>query len=216
MAYYDEAGNVVENLVPKEEVDKQLAEANTKFSEQITAEKTAAEARTKELEAQVAAAQAAVDKAGDDGDKSENLANMRKKVKETEDALKAEREANAARWNTLEGDRVASAITAVAGTNKELADKIKFHFDKTLSGVKAVSAEEIQEKVKSAFKLSADHAGAPSPLDAARGGNPRGAGQPKFAGQEVKYTPEQKAAGKVLGVTEEDYKKYATDPRITQ
>ena len=209
MAYYNEDGEVVEGLLPKEEVDKKIKEEVDK----VAAEKTAAEDKIKTLEEEVTKAKAAINGAGDgDDDKEKNIVVLRKKLQDTESALEDMKKVNDGRWSSLEGDRISSAITSVAGKDEELAKKIRHHFEKTLAAVEVKTAEDFQKKMASALKLSTDAPAGADPLRVAAGGGSFSAGghstEPKVFSDSVKNV------GKKMGISEEDYKKYGADPRL--
>lgn len=221
MAYFDENGNEVKDLLTKEEADALIAETTKKQIEEAAVAKANAEAaaaKAAELEKQIAdakAAQAAAGGAGADDDKDKNLAALRKKLEDQEAAAKQMAEETAARIAALEGDKVAQAIAAVAGTNEELAKKIRHNFDVTLSGVKATTAEEIALKVQNAVKLSGSPA-TPNILDiATNGGYPAGSGGAhRPAGSKVEFNAAETAVGKNLGISDADRERYGNDPRL--
>jgi len=222
MAYYDENGNEVEDVMTKEEAEALVAEKTKEQMEAAAASKVEAEtaaAKTAELEKQIAdakAAQEAAGGAGADTDKDKNLAALRQKLEETEAATTAEREATAARISALEGDKVAQAISAVAGDDEALAAKIKHNFEVTLSGVEAKTAEEIAQKVQNAVKLSGGAPSAPNALDvAAQGGSPAGTGGAQPQAGKVEFNQVEKAVGQQLGISDADRERYGNDPRLT-
>jgi len=224
MAYFDEDGNEVKGLLTEEEA-KAMLQTETKTlmetaaKEKIEAETRAAEAAktAEELKAQLAAAAAApAGGAGQQsqGDKDENVANLRKKLEEAEAARVSEKTALEARITAIEGDKVQQAINAVAANNPDLAAKIRHNYDKTLSGVQAVTAEEIAAKVQNAVKLSTGGV-APSPLDVVLpGGAPAGHGGAQ-AGNKVEFRPAEAQIGSKLGISDADRAKYGADPRLT-
>lgn len=224
MPYYDAEGNEVEGLLTQEELDAKLEEERQKLNSEFEEKNNATQQKIGELEAAQKAAQAAVDaaekaKAGGEGggdgggDKDQNLAALRTKLDETNAALEAEREANKQRFERENSERVNTAISSVVGEDKELAEKVRHHFETTLSAVKAETPEEIRQKVASAMKLSVDVETGPNPLDTARqsGGfqpvTPAGDGKKAF-------TPKQVEQGKYFGISDADRAKYGNDPRL--
>lgn len=222
MPYFDANGVEVPDLMTKEEADALIAETTKTQIEEAAVAKANAEtaaARVAALEAEVIAAkaaQAAAGGAGADDDKDKNLAALRKKLEDTEAASVAAAAETASRIAALEGDKVAQAISAVAGTDAELAKKIRHNYEVTLSGVKAGTAEEIALKVQNAVKLSSNNT-APNILDVAvNGGFPAGAGGAhRPAGSKVEFNTNETAVGKYLGISDADREKYGNDPRLT-
>ena len=222
MAYFDEDGNEVADLMTKEEADALIAETTKAQIEEAAVAKAAAEqaaSRVTALEAEIAEAknaQAAAGGAGADSDKDKNLAALRKKLEDQEASATQMVADTTARISALEGDKIAQAIAAVAGTNEELAKKIRHNFDVTLSGVKAGTAEEIALKVQNAVKLSGSPS-SPNILDiATNGGYPAGAGgAQRPAGSKVEFNAVETAVGKNLGISDADREKYGNDPRLT-
>lgn len=100
-------------------------------------------------------------------------------------------------------------IDAVASKDDELKKKIKYHLDNTVSGMKSATVEERKAKVEAAIKLSIDTS-EPGLLDSiiAGGGN-RGIVIPNVDGKQANFTEREKQLGLKLGISEEDYKKYA-------
>lgn len=225
MPYFDEDGNEVQGLLTEDEAKalmeqskKELIEENTKLKVETEAKVQEAQKSVEDLRKQIDDAAAAA--AGGQGqqsqtDKDQNLANLRRKLEETEAMVTKEREEMAARLSALEGDKVAQAIAAVAGNNKELADKIRYNFDSVLSGVKATTAEEINAKVQNAVKLSIS-AASPNPLDrVVVGGSPQGMGGVRNPAGKVEFKPVEVETGKKFGISDADREKYGNDPRLT-
>lgn len=105
-------------------------------------------------------------------------------------------------------------ISAVAGKNPELEKKIKFHLESTVAGMKATTVEERKLKVEAAIKLSID-VNEPGLLDEILdGGGGRGYVPRNDDGKVATFTQRERDLGKKLGITDEDYKKYAS--RVTK
>lgn len=220
MAFYDEDGNEVKDVFTKAELDAKLEETRTALQKEK--EDALVETRTKlsELEKAQTDAKAAVDAAtaaaaAGEGDKDTNLVNLRKKLEETSSALEEERKQNQERYTMSLNERINQQISAVAGNDAELAKKIRHNFDTMLSGVKAETAEQLAEKVKSAAKLSIDVTETPNPLDIARMGGSRGAAPIINNGGETKpFSAVEVVTGQKLGISDADRKKYGADPRL--
>ena len=221
MPYYDAEGNEVEGLLTQDELAAKLEEERTTLQSQFEEKQNEAQQKIGELEAAQKAAQAAVSaaEAGDGGgqagggDKEENLAALRTKLEETNKALEEEREANRQRFERENSERVNTEISEAVGGDEALAEKVRHHFENTLSAVKAETPAEIKQKVASAIKLSVDVETGPNPLDVARSGAGYGAPQPATGG-ERKFTPQQVEAGKYFGISDADRAKYGNDPRL--
>jgi hypothetical protein len=221
MAYYDAEGNEVEGLLTQEDLDAKLEEERTTLNAGFEEKNNETQQKIGELESAATAAQAAVDAAaagggdGAGGDKDENLAALRSKLDETNNALTEERDANKTRFTNETNERVSNAILEVAGDDEVVAEKVRHHFSTTLSAVKAETPAEIKQKVESAMKLSVDLNSGPSALDTARSGPAMG--QPAAANSGKKpFTATQIAAGKGFGVTDADRDKYGGDPRLNK
>lgn len=105
-------------------------------------------------------------------------------------------------------------ISAVSGKNAELEKKIKFHLENTVAGMKSTTLEERKLKVEAAIKLSVD-ASEPGLLDTILGGNGgRGYVPRNDEGKVATFTQRERDLGKRLGISDEDYKKYAS--RVTK
>lgn len=219
MAYYDEDGQEVDGLLTEEEATKKIDEAKAEQQKAFEAQQAESTQKidtlNKSLEDTKAKIEAAEDAGEGSDDKDKNLANLRNKLKETEAALESEKKANEERWNTVQADKVAAAIKQAAGNDEELAKKIEHEYSTTLSGVNALTAEEISKKVASAAKLAGGPVDTPSPLDIAAGGGSRGIGSSGIAnpGGGKPITEQDKQFGQKLGLSPDDYKKYEKDPR---
>jgi predicted phage tail protein len=225
MGYFDEHGNEVTGLIPEDQAKTMVEEAKQAAIEEAAKIKAEAEIKATEMQTQVQTLQQQIDAAkaapaGGDGqqseaDKENNLAALRKKLEETQAASAAEREQFAERLSAIEGDRVNQAISAVASGNKDLEEKIRYNYDKVLSGVKATTAEEISAKIQNAVKLSLD-AKTPNPMDfVAPGSAPQGGtGVPKGSQVGKEFSAVEKAVGNNLGISDADRAKYGNDPRL--
>jgi len=223
MPYFDNDGNEVEGLLTAEESQAKIDEATKESIESAATAKVTAEAAATKATEDLAVLQKQIDDAGKgdgddkDGDGDKNLANMRKLLDEQKTAADEASEATTARIAALEGDKVGQAISAVAGEDEELAKKIRHNYDKTLSGVKADTAEEVSEKVANAVKLSTT-VNNPNPMDIAGTGAPQGNGGAHAGGanNKVDFNKNEVDSGKMLGISDADREKYGSDDRLTK
>jgi len=227
MAYYDENGNEVEGVLSQEEVDKKLEDSKEAIKAEHAKEKQEGIDKqvelTKERDDAKTALEAAEkgeggDKGGDTGDKSgdkdENMAALRKKLDDTTTALETQKTTNDERWSKVTTETLEQTIKSVAGEDADLAEKVKHHYETTLSGVKAETPTEVKEKVANALRLAGKTPAVVNPLDVALGGQGSPGYQKPVTGDEKEYTPQDKQFGAKIGVTDADYKKYGNDPRL--
>jgi exonuclease VII small subunit len=107
----------------------------------------------------------------------------------------------------LANDEFEIGIQAVTKGDKELEKKIKFHLEKTLTGLKENTKAERAAKLQAALKLSVDVDQSQEVFDSGIGGGGRGNDvTPGANGPE--FTSRERALGTKLGITEADYKKY--------
>lgn len=108
-------------------------------------------------------------------------------------------------------DFVNTNLSKLSKGDAELEKKIRLHMDTTLSGMSVANQEDLSKKILAAYKLSQDAAPAPDMFD---GGMNSGGGNyfPVSGGNDSSndFTPKEKALGMKFGITEEDYKKYAS------
>jgi hypothetical protein len=99
-------------------------------------------------------------------------------------------------------------VKGFAGNDAELAKTIKDHYDTTLSGMPEATPADIAKRVEAAAKL-ASNGEAFDPLGVARqGGGGFGQGGTQYDGDKNDFSPNEKALGAKLGITDADYKKY--------
>jgi hypothetical protein len=216
MPYYDEQGNEVAGLHTEEELNAKLEEERQAFAKQIEEEKASAQERLVALEAEKLAAQKAVDTAklgGGDGDKDVNFANLRRKLEETTTALEAEKLANEGRYTALQKERIDTVINTIARGDDELAKKIRFNYDTVLTGMKAETTQEINAKALAALRLSAPTSDGPDALSIALSGGNKGV-HVQQSNAAKKFTSNEVAVGKSLGITDQDRNRYINDPRL--
>src|SRR5262249_13940311 len=107
------------------------------------------------------------------------------------------------------------AVSSLARGDAEMEKKIKHHFETTLKSVKAETDAEIANKVRQAYQLAQDPSDVPDPLMGAVMGGAPGYNRTAINEDSKQFTPQQKAVGSLLGITEADYQKYGNDPRRT-
>jgi len=107
-------------------------------------------------------------------------------------------------------------IKSVTRGNKELQDKIKYHLENTVSGMKDDTKENHQKKIEAAMKLSSDNVGSePGIFDSVAVGVSGKGADFKYGGEDsANFTSNEKSLGAKLGNTEEDFKRYAS--RVTK
>lgn len=210
MKYKNEAGEEVEAFSQeeldaklKEEADKLRGEFEGKITEKETAitklatEKTELENKMKDIKPDhpnFAALKEALDKKDADIGSLRTLIETDKKDRETAE--------------------MKGFIDVVAGKNEDLRKKIQYHLDNTVNGMKATTIEERKAKVEAAIKLSVDKNEA-SILDSImQNGGGRGFIPPADGAEVANFTEREKSLGAKLGISAEDYKKYAS--RVTK
>lgn len=105
-------------------------------------------------------------------------------------------------------------VKLVAGTNEELAKKIKFNLTNTLASMKEDTEEDRVAKFNAALKLSADSSiDTPSIMDLGIGGGGSNRGSDFSQKSTVEFTKREIALGEKLGITDEDRKKFG--PKLT-
>lgn len=112
--------------------------------------------------------------------------------------------------NQRKQEAMDSKIKIASKGNVDLEKKIKLHLTSTLIGMKEDTEEERNNKMQAAIKLSSDHSSdGPGMFDVGAGGG--GAGEEFNSGGSsgVEFTSREKALGEKLGISQEDYKKYA-------
>lgn len=210
MKYKKEDGTEIE-VFSQEELDAKLKEE---------ADKLNAEFAGKIKEKEDAAIKLAQDKV--------DLENKMKDIKPDHPNFAALKEALSAKdkdigdlRTLIEGDKkeretaeMNGFIDAVASKDEELKKKIKYHLENTVVGMKSGTVEERKSKVEAAIKLSVD-ANEPGLLDSiiAGGGN-RGFVPKNNDGRVANFTEREKQLGAKLGISADDYKKYAS--RVTK
>jgi len=214
MKVKQEDGTEIEVLSPEEvqaKIEAEKAQWQKEADERDAQTKTALEAAIAEkakLEADLAAATTA------GGSDSANFKILKSQLDEKDKAIKTlqenDKKNSELRMKDIESEVLGSRVKA----GSELEKKVRFHYENTLSGVKAVTREEISKKIDSAIKLAAD---ATNSVDIVGSANFQAAG---FSGQPngqsnstpLELTAVQKDLAKKLGITDEDLKKFG--PKI--
>lgn len=94
--------------------------------------------------------------------------------------------------------------------NDEFEKKVRFHLETTLGGLPDGTKEQRQTKFEAALKLSSDSSSDGQGIfDGGIGGGNRGSFSGKENAPVNEFTAKEKALGAKLGLTPEDYKKYA-------
>jgi DNA repair exonuclease SbcCD ATPase subunit len=202
-----EDGTEIEvEVFTQEELNQKLnekdAEWETKLSEKDAA-LTRFETERKDLEEKL-------DKATRDGIKEDHP-----NFKILKDALSKKDSEIQSIKNELDNDRknrvkeeIENKIKIISRGDVELEKKMKLHLENTLIGMKDTTPEERQKKIEAAYKLSSDNSGDGQGMFDG-GINGGGGNFNDFKPSVDTFTTREKALGKNLGITEEDYKKYA-------
>lgn len=209
MKVKNEAGEEIEVLTAAEVEAKIAAEKEAlqkSFEEKEAAGKAqldAALADKAKLEADLAAASSA-------GGDSANFKVLKAQLDEKDRAIKIlqenDRKNTELRMKDIESEILSSRVNG----NVELEKKVRFHYENTLSGVKAETREQITNKMESAFKLAADVSTSFDVVGDAnfRAGHNFGGGGANVGKQPLELNANQKALASKLGITEADIKKY--------
>lgn len=197
----DEVNNKV-----KETEDKIKGEYDNKITEKDTAFQTL-EKEKKELEDKMS--KASLDGIKDDHPNFKILKDaLDKKDKDIGDLKSAIDQDKKDRQTEL----LASKIKVIAKGDAELEKKINLHLATTLVGMKDDTDEARNSKLSAALKLSLDHSqDGPGMFDYGVGGAGGGDGFKGGSGGDGNdFTARERALGAKLGITEADYKKYAS------
>jgi hypothetical protein len=198
--YYDEEGNEVD-VIEKEEVDKLLKEKEDLI-------KAKEEEKTK-LSDEYEKNRVELDKLKS---KDYNWRRLEEMNEEEKKQLTAREKELLTRQETIEKqakeidqriirDYQGEALDVLAGEDKDLREKILFHYDRIKDEAK--SREDINRKMKDAYKLTIEKSFASNPiLEATFSG--RSVGYKKE--ERGKLTPELKELGKRMGLSDEDLK----------
>lgn len=212
---FDKEGNLVDNVFTQEELDAKLSEERTKAIEDANADrqeeidKLNEQITTKEKELETAKEELTKEK-----DKDKNLGGQRKiieaKEKEVED-LKTKvseiEKITGEKITKIEGEikdrTISQMIEVLAPGDKDLADKIKFHYDNFKGEPKDL--KEIQQRIENAYVLATG--GRPqNPLTGEVISSSGGVGPKPSGGGKV--SEEVMDVAKKMGITEQEMKKH--------
>ncbi len=104
------------------------------------------------------------------------------------------------------GDAKTDWLNKLSNGNEDLKKKIEYHFDNYRSS--AVTKKDIEERMTVAYQLATGNKPTPGFLDGKTSGGDRGLGGYAGAGATKELTPNQKAIGAVLGITDKDRENY--------
>jgi hypothetical protein len=107
------------------------------------------------------------------------------------------------------GDAKTEWLDRLSNKDTEMRKKIEFHFDNYRKD--AVTKKDIEERMTVAYQLATGNKPTPGLLDGKTSAGDRGAGGGYTPPETKDLTPNQKAIGTVLGITDkdrEDYKKF--------
>jgi len=145
-------------------------------------------------------------------DKDTNFANLRKQKEAVELKManitaEIDTKINLAKKEVMEGvlkDHYNDTIKALAGDDEEVKKKIEFQYKRLADS--ASTKQEIANKLRDAWVLASkvEEGDAFNSTVLSSGG----VGRLKIKGQEKKLSPEEKAIGAKLGLSEKDYEKY--------
>ena len=139
-------------------------------------------------------------------DKDTNFSKLRNAKKNAEEELADYKEKTSTDIQSIrdemQADKISSQISKLSGGNKEVADKIKFHFDK-------ISGDTVEERLSNAAILANNIV--KNNVNPANFSNKGGSAPSPYttSDKKVKLSPAAKAvAGKSMGFSEEELKKY--------
>jgi len=188
MPYYDEEGNLIEGVLPPDEVEKLKKEADTVKSELAQVKESLSKLENKDLN-------------------FKRLRDMTESEKEkltvTEMELKKRQESLEEEQKTWKEQVIEShkndALAVLASEDEELRKKILFNYDRIKDD--AVTKEQIAKKMKEAYLLSVEKHAIINPLTLGGAGMP-----PKIISKE-KITPELEELARKMGISKEDLTK---------
>ena len=215
MPLFDEDGKEMENALTAEEVEEKLNEAKeTAKSEAEEEANKSLEETQKESDREIEDLQTKLEETSEllekEKEKDKNFGNLRKskgvsdeKIKELTETVEGLKTSIDEKVNGIKDDtrkkELDAAIKSVAGNDKDLADKIQFHYNK-LSG-----EEYFVLRVQSAVSLATGGKSA-SVLDgviSGSGGNP----PPSEEGEKGELSADAKDVSKKLGISDADIEK---------
>jgi myosin heavy subunit len=218
---YDAEGNPVEGALTHEEVEEKINEAIEEHKQNSTEETEALKTELEEQKTALEAKEREIEELANEDDKTKNLVQLRK-AKEIAEKEKGELSRRIGELEStftqkveevekkVTSEKLNSAVQKLAGNDKELADKIKIHYD-NFKGVPKDDTE-MNERLQNAYILSTGSK-PESPLGAGTFGS--GTGIPAGGGSSLgKPSQEAKDVGKMMGITDEDWKKYGGQKQL--
>lgn len=204
---YDEDGNPLEEVLSVKEVEQRIADAKEEAKAEFEFTSEQLKTQLGEKEQELKQAQEDLQKAGN---KDANFSQLRKSKEEKEEELNiikkelSEVKQAFSKTNLEANERVINeSIFKISDGDKELADKIKFHYNQFV-----VPSDDTQEKqeerLKSAYTL-ATGSQAGDILNSANIGSGRGS-NPSPASTE-KISPDAIEVAKQLGIDEKELRK---------
>ncbi len=149
----------------------------------------------------------AAEDAGSDGDKSGQVERLRQERDDAQKKLNTEMTDLHNKINSLIGDTKKELLDGLSKGDVELRKKIEFEFDNYRPN--ANSKTEIKERMEKAYQLATGNKPTQSVMDninsSGRGDNNA---HDTNNNQQKEATPNAKAIGNVLGISDEDRKKY--------
>lgn len=198
-------GSVVE-VMTAEEVEEKVSAATASAVENYLAENPADNSEVESLKVTVAALQesikqSATDKTPKGQDKTSDLeARLSEAI--TSFSTKFE-EKMASIQNASIADTKTEMLSKLSGGDKELEKKIEFEFNNYKTS--ETSKQAIQDRMEKAYQLATGNQPKPGIMDTIGGGK----GNPIKTGDETpKLSDNALAMAKILGITDEDVKKY--------
>jgi len=209
MELFDKDNNPIEGALSAEEVKAQIAEAETKAAETLETKlgefKNEFDTKIVEKDKKIQELTDSLDSDLSDEDKNwkrtrEAIAQLKQdKIDMKEDFDKKFNEVKGA----ISGDKIEARIKNIANGNKEMEDKIQFHYDSF--GGEPKDEKAVQERLKNATLLAG---GGEVSNDVLNGGAIRTGGGEVPVGMKTggKISEEVKGVGDKMGITAEEYK----------
>lgn len=144
-----------------------------------------------------------------EGQKTRLLTRIADLEKKIEDETKTSREQIEKLSKDKFGEEKGSYLSRLSGNDTELSKKIEYYFDNFMP--EKTSSEDVRVRMEAAFKLATGGDPKPGLLDGTTSASPRGEGNPEFGKRNTEAkqpTQNEIAQGKVLGISEEDRKKF--------
>lgn len=206
---YDDAGNPVENLLTPGESEQKVKDAQEEAKEQHTIDKEEIQTKLTEKEEELKQVQEDLQKAGDKDQNFNKLRNEKNKKSEELDGLKEEmvkmnKKIDSQGSATL-AEKNNELFSKLANGDKELADKIKFHYDGFVVPDDD-NEEKRQGRLKNAHTLATGGQGE-SILGSDAIGSGGGGNQPQGTGKSGKLSPGAEEVAKNLGLDEKTLRK---------